>query len=114
MGERAVPSPVPAVRAPWVVLLVGAITYVEGHGIHLAANAINNAAPGDTAHLWDEVVGHYVWFTGAMAVWAALTLAVAGRDPLPGPFPPILAMLVGVTAATNAGFPQPSELGWLQ
>ncbi len=91
-----------AARSSWLVYLVGAITYVEGHGIHLAGNSINNAAPGDAAHLWDEVVGHYLWFSGAMLVWAALALEVARRDPLRGLFPAGLAILVGVTAATNA------------
>jgi hypothetical protein len=88
--------------ASWLVFLTGAITYVEGHGIHLAANSIANAAPGDAAHLWDEVVGHYLWFSGAMLVWAALALTAAPRTPVAGPIPIVLAVAVGATAATNA------------
>lgn len=36
--------------------------YASGHGIHLAANSIGNVSPGPTARLWDEVVGHCVWY----------------------------------------------------
>ncbi|WP_203711940.1 hypothetical protein [Asanoa siamensis] len=86
----------------WLVYLVGAITYVEGHGVHLSANSINNAAPTAAAHLWDEVVGHYLWFTGAMLVWAALATGFARHRPAGGPFPALLALAVGVTVATNA------------
>ena len=40
------------VGAPvWLVYLIGAITYVEGHGVHLSANSISNATPTTAAHL---------------------------------------------------------------
>ena len=48
----------------WVVFGVGAVAYASGHGIHLAANSVGNAEPGPTAHLWDEVVGHDLWYPG--------------------------------------------------
>jgi hypothetical protein len=91
------------VSAPvWLVYLVGAVTYVEGHGVHLSANSISNATPTPAAHLWDEVVGHYLWFTGAMLVWTALATTLARRRPPRGPLPALLALAVGVTAATNS------------
>ena len=38
-------------RWAWLVLGVGAVAYVEGHGLHLAANAIAHSDPSDVAHL---------------------------------------------------------------
>jgi uncharacterized membrane protein YagU involved in acid resistance len=51
-------------RRIWLVFGAGSIAYASGHGIHLAANSVANASPGPTAHLWDEVVGHYIWYVG--------------------------------------------------
>lgn len=91
-----------ATRRSWIVFALGAVTYAEGHGIHLAANSVGNAVPGPTAHLWDEVVGHWVWYVGWVLVTGALAAALA-RTPLPCPaalaYP--LAALVGLTWATN-------------
>jgi hypothetical protein len=53
---------------PVAVFAAGAVLYVEGHGIHLAANSIGNVAPGDAAHLWDEVVGHLLWYAGVAII----------------------------------------------
>ena len=51
-----------ASRLALVVGFLAALAYVDGHGIHLAANAINNEDPigeaGRTAELWDERIGH--------------------------------------------------------
>ncbi|MEV4624345.1 hypothetical protein AB0J74_37270 [Asanoa sp. NPDC049573] len=88
--------------AAWLAYLVGAVTYVEGHGVHLSANSISNARPTEAAHLWDEVVGHYLWFIGSMLVWAALATTLSRRRPVRGPLPALLALAVGVTASTNA------------
>jgi hypothetical protein len=95
-----------APRRAWLVFLAGAVAYVEGHGLHLAANSISNAGPSgraaDAAHLWDEVVSHHLWYAGLAAVVAALALAVAGSD-LAVPAPAYaLAALFGLTATTNA------------
>ncbi|HVF06742.1 MAG TPA: hypothetical protein VNA20_18040 [Frankiaceae bacterium] len=86
-------------RRAWLVAAAGAIAYVEGHGIHLAANSVGNAR-GDAApvHLWDEVVGHYLWYGGLYLLVAALALTPAAvvsawRWPL--------AALFGLTVATN-------------
>jgi hypothetical protein len=43
-----------AARRHWILYLAGALTYAEGHGIHLAANSTGNVHPSDIAHLWDE------------------------------------------------------------
>lgn len=85
-----------------LVFLVGAVAYTDGHGIHLAANSVGNVAPGDAAHLWDEVVGHYLWQAGWFVVLTALTACFARRPPARGPVPHLLALLVGVTIGTNA------------
>ncbi|HXH80766.1 hypothetical protein [Nocardioides sp.] len=93
-----------AARAPlraWVVFGAGVVAYTSGHGIHLAANSIGNTDPGPTSHLWDEVVGHYVWFIGVALVLAALALTMGGR-PRPHPIGHLLAVAVGLTWATNA------------
>jgi hypothetical protein len=85
----------------WAVFGAGAVAYASGHGIHLAANSIGNEHPDPTAHLWDEVVGHHVWFIGVALVVAALTLTMSDR-PRPHPIGYLLAVGVGVTWASNA------------
>ncbi len=85
----------------WVVFGVGVVAYPSWHGIHLAANSIGNQDPGQTAHLWDEVVGHLVWFVGVALVLAALALTMIGR-PRPGAVGYVLAVGAGLTWASNA------------
>lgn len=79
----------------------GLLLYVQGHGIHLAANSIAQRQPSDTAFLWDELVGHAVWYAGLYLVVGALLVgrAVTTR---PGPLRLLLAVAVGVTFCTNA------------
>ena len=89
---------------------VGALLYTEGHGIHLSANSIGNTAPdgggtgamADVAHLWDEVVGHYLWYAGLAILLAACALALRGRR-LGLPVPALVAggAVSGLTWATN-------------
>ncbi len=99
----------PPRRGHRVLAAVGAVLYVEGHGIHLSANSISNAlgagAGGQasaTAHLWDEVVGHYLWYLGLAVVLAVCALSVRGR---PLAVPPLASAvggaLCGLTWATN-------------
>jgi hypothetical protein len=88
-------------RIAWTCYLVGAITYVEGHGIHLSANSIGNVSPSPTAHLWDETVGHHLWSAGVVLVVLAIARAAHDR-PAPPPAAYLLAVLVGVTFFTNA------------
>ena len=88
-----------ATRRAWLLAALGAALYVQGHGVHLAGNSIGNAR-GDAqpVHLWDEVMGHYLWYGGLYLLVAALVLAApeprsAARWPL--------AALFGLTMATN-------------
>jgi hypothetical protein len=91
-----------ATAKQWVLWLVGAIAYTEGHGVHLAANSIYHVAPSDTAHLWDEVVGHLVWYSGFWVIVAVLAAALP-KTTLPlSPVGLLLSAAVGVTHATNA------------
>ncbi len=85
----------------WAVFGAGVIAYASGHGIHLAGNSVGNVNPGATAHLWDEQVGHYVWFAGVALVLTALALAMVER-PRSNPFGHALAIAAGLTWATNA------------
>ncbi|WP_141968042.1 hypothetical protein [Actinomadura hallensis] len=87
----------------WALYLVGAVTYVEGHGIHLAANSVGNDTPGiPVVHLWDEVVGHYLWYAGTALVFAALARALAARPAPPMRYALIPALVVAVTWTTNS------------
>ena len=85
----------------WVVFGAGVVAYASGHGVHLSANSIGNEDPGRTAHLWDEVVGHHLWYVGVALVVAALADTMTGR-PRPGPVGNVLAVAVGLTWASNA------------
>jgi hypothetical protein len=85
----------------WVLFGIGSVVYASGQGIHLAANSVNNARPGQTAHLWDEVVGHLIWYVGTALVLLALARTMPGR-PRCGPTGYLLAVAVGLTWASNA------------
>jgi hypothetical protein len=85
----------------WAVFGAGVLAYASGHGIHLAANSVGNADPGETAHLWDEVVGHVIWFAGVALVLAALARTMVGRA-RPHPVGYVLAVAVGLICASNA------------
>ena len=69
-------------RATYLWFAVGSWLYATGHGIHLSANSIGNAAPGETAHLWDEQVGHWVWYAGVAVIAATLASTLVER-PVP-------------------------------
>lgn len=88
-------------RRAWLLAAVGGVAYVQGHGIHLAANSISNAL-GETqpTYLWDEVVGHYLWYAGLFLVVAALAMTLLDK-PLTGAWRWPLAGLFGLTSATN-------------
>jgi hypothetical protein len=90
----------------WAAFAVGALLYAQGHGIHLAANSVGNVEPSPVVHLWDEVVGHAVWYAGVAVVCAVLATAMRDR-PLPDRrgwlvAASALAVAVGLTWATNA------------
>jgi hypothetical protein len=89
-------------RATYLWFAGGSWLYATGHGIHLAANSIGNVAPGETAHLWDEQVGHWTWYAGVAVVAATLASTLVDR-PVPGnPLAWLLALAVGATWGTNA------------
>jgi hypothetical protein len=90
-----------ASRRTWAIFGIGAITYATGHGVHLAANSVGNARPSPTAHLWDEVVGHYVWYAGVAIAVAALAATMAARA-RPDALGYVMAAAVGITWASNA------------
>lgn len=87
-------------RRGWWIALLGAGAYVQGHGIHLAANSIGNER-GDAppVHLWDEVVGHWLWYAGVALLVLSLARAVEVRLTPAGV---LLALAVGATWTTNA------------
>jgi hypothetical protein len=65
-----------------VVFILGLIAYVEGHGIHLSANAIDRLLHGQegtslyqAVYLFDEVISHYIWDGGVLIIAAGLILA---------------------------------------
>ncbi len=60
----------------WLLLAAAGLLYTQGHGIHLAANSIANVEPSDVAHLWDETVGHWLWYTGLAGLVATLAHAL--------------------------------------
>src|SRR3954465_9219808 len=62
-------------RRGWGVFVASALAYTQGHGIHLAANSINNAVGGHVAHLWDEDVSHWIWYLGLAGMVFVLTRA---------------------------------------
>jgi hypothetical protein len=90
-----------ATRRSWTLALVGAVAFTQGHGIHLSANSIRHAVgPAAPVDLWDERVGHWIWFTGLTVLTAAVAHAVAGAVP-GGRAGSVLATLVGLTWAAN-------------
>jgi hypothetical protein len=67
------------------VLILGLICYVEGHGLHLSANAIDRLLGGqeDTAlhqsvYVYDEVISHFVWDSGVLLMAVGLIMAGSG------------------------------------
>lgn len=100
-------------RGTWTLFWLGTVLYTQGHGIHLAANSIGNAsAPhAQPAYLWDEHVGHYLWYVGFYLVLVAMAVALADRRPRGGAAGHLLALLVGFTNFTNAVEGQTALLG---
>ncbi len=63
------------------VFILGLIAYVEGHGIHLSANAIDRLLHGQegtslyqAVYLFDEVISHYIWDGGVLIMAGGLIL----------------------------------------
>jgi hypothetical protein len=94
-----------------VLALLAGVLYVDGHGIHLAANSIGHEElAGDAeevTHFWDETFGHIEWHLGWMLLIAAVGAAEALGRAQRGlrPRSPLLAgaaiLLLGVTLFTS-------------
>ena len=82
-------------RATYLWFAVGSWLYATGHGIHLSANSIGNADPSPTAHLWDEQVGHWVWYAGVAVIAATLASTLVERPVPRHPLAWLLAVAVG-------------------
>jgi hypothetical protein len=89
-------------RREWVLLGVSGLLYTQGHGIHLAANSIANVEPSDVVHLWDETVGHWIWYVGLAGIVGTLALAVADVPSPRNAWSVALAGAYGATMFTNS------------
>jgi hypothetical protein len=77
-------------RSAVVVGIAAVVLYVDGHGIHLAANAIGHEDVGpaeSTVEFWDEHWGHAEWHLGWLGLLAALSLADSATPPRPNDRP---------------------------
>ena len=91
---------------PWVVTFLAlAAAWVEGHGIHLAANAIghllkNQPGPAlDLTEFWDERFGHILWHSAALGLSALVLVAGIRAD-----LPPVAGRSMAVVAGLVYGF----------
>jgi hypothetical protein len=89
-------------RREWVLLAAAGILYTQGHGIHLAANSIAGVAPSDAAHLWDETVGHWLWYGGLAGIVATLAYALRDVPSSRSVWALVLSLGFGVTVFTNS------------
>jgi hypothetical protein len=67
-------------------LVMGAIEYIDGHGIHLPSNSLSRLLEEGTsvyraAYLYDEVISHYIWDGGMILISAGLILLAARLTP---------------------------------
>jgi hypothetical protein len=89
-------------RRDWALALLGAAAFTSGHALHLSANSISYATgDAEPAYLWDEQVGHHLWFAG-LTLLLVVTMRAVAALPLPaGRWAGALAVLVGTTWAAN-------------
>ncbi len=64
-----------------IILAVGFLSYVQGHGLHLAANSIARLLQGmeetnvfKATYLFDEVISHFIWIAGLYLISFSLIL----------------------------------------
>jgi hypothetical protein len=96
------------------ILLVGAVVFVEGHGMHLSANAIARHLgpakdPGayPLTYFFDEVLGHILWDSGIALLSIGLVLLGwrSARRPVSGTGSSVTALgalFYGFTYFVNA------------
>ena len=105
------------------------VLYVEGHGMHLAANSIGNNLVANTdarlalsIFLFDEPIGHLLWLAGAIGLaLIAVGLLVLNYSPEAGvPYAanstnPVLPPLLSTTSKrrTLATKSTANEYGWV-
>jgi hypothetical protein len=81
-----------------VVAVVGAVLYVDGHGIHLAANSIGHEQltgdAKDVTHFWDEEWGHAEWHLGWFVLVLAACLGERGRPVRLQPWQAVVSALL--------------------
>lgn len=90
------------------VAVAAAVAYVDGHGIHLAANSIRaEGLTGEAervAYFWDERLSHVEWHLGLIGLVVAICLAEPwARPPVRGSSVQALtvAVLLGFTLFTS-------------
>lgn len=72
-----------------IVLAVGFLCYVEGHGLHLSANSlarllrdVRESEIFKATYLYDEIISHFIWIAGLFLVSLSLIL-LASKLSLP-------------------------------
>jgi hypothetical protein len=93
---------VPAGRLEWILLGATGVLYTQGHGIHLAANSIAGVEPSDAVHLWDETVGHWLWYGGLAGIVATLGYALRDVPSSRSAWALALSLGFGFTICTNS------------
>jgi hypothetical protein len=97
---------------PWGPALglavAAAVAYVDGHGMHLAANSIRAEEPtGDVervAYFWDERFSHWEWHVGLLGLLVAFCLAEPWARPAVRAAPvagALVTFLLGSTLFTS-------------
>jgi hypothetical protein len=81
-GRNAQRGSTRSLKVTGAVFILGLIAYVEGHGMHLSANAIDRLLHGQegsglyqAVYLFDEVISHFIWDAGVLIIAAGLILA---------------------------------------
>jgi hypothetical protein len=89
-----------------LIVVIGALLYVSGHGIHLAANSINyERLTGDArevAFFWDEEWSHIEWHLGWFVLILGFCLAERARPlSIDHALGAVSALLLAATLFTN-------------
>jgi hypothetical protein len=89
-------------RREWIALAATGVLYTQGHGIHLAANSIAGVEPSDAVHLWDETVGHWLWYGGLAGIVATLGYTLRDVPSSRSVWALVLSLAFGFTIFTNS------------
>jgi len=103
-----------------LVLLLIAVIWSQGQGMHLAGNSIGHqfsedegGAAFDLVHFYDEVLSHYIWSVAILAIPVYLLVIVSlAETPAPAGFPfaalpaaAVFGSIMGVDALESAVVP---------